>query len=194
MKTSLKTLLVGAVLLGASAGAACAQDAGWYVRGDVGGTFQGKIDGSPKAKADDGWIGAVGAGYDLGNGFRAEGELAYLDSDLKGPAGGDAKTLGGFANVYYDFNRQGAIQPFLGAGVGFANVKADNRLVDDDDTGFAYQAKAGVAYKVNDRWTGELAYRYVNVADVKLGSGLDRYDGDFSSQAVTLGVRYKLGQ
>jgi OOP family OmpA-OmpF porin len=193
MKTSLKTVFVAAALLAGSAGAASAQDAGWYVRGDLGGAFQGEVDGTPKLKADNGFAGAVGGGYALGNGIRAEGELLYLKSDLKGIAGGDAKTLGGFANVYYDFNRSGTFQPFIGGGLGFAQVKVDSRTVDDDDTGFAYQAKAGVAYKINDRWTGEVAYRYLGVTDVTLGSGINKVDGDFNSQAVTVGVRYKIG-
>lgn len=193
MKTSLKTAFVAAALLVGSAGAASAQDAGWYVRGDLGGAFQGEVDGTPKLKADNGWAGAVGGGYNLGNGVRAEGELVYLKSDLKGVAGGDAKTLGAFANVYYDFNRTGTWQPFIGGGLGFAQVKADSRTIDDDDTGFAYQAKAGVAYKINDKWTGEVAYRYLGVTDVTLGSGPGKVDGDFNSQAVTVGVRYKIG-
>lgn len=193
MKTSLKTAFVAAAILAGSAGAASAQDANWYVRGDVGGAFQGEVDGTPKAKADSGWAGAIGGGREFGNGLRAEGELLYLKGDLKGPAGGDLKTLGGFANLYYDFNRGGQVQPFVGAGVGFAQVKADSRLVDDDDTGFAYQAKAGVAYKINDKWTGEVAYRYVGVTDVSLGGGASKLSGDFNSQAVTVGVRYKIG-
>ena len=198
MKTSLKTILVAAALVAGSAGAASAQsaggqDTGWYVRGDLGGSFQSQVDGHPKAKADDGWAGDVGAGYELGNGLRAEGELAYLKSDLKGASGGDAKTLGGFANLYYDFNRGGTLQPFVGAGIGVAQVKVSSSLVHGDDTGFAYQAKAGVAYKINDRWTGEVAYRYLDVTSVGIGAGASRLDGDFSSQAITVGFRYKLG-
>jgi len=198
MKTSLKTIFVAAALLAGSAGAASAQnaggqDAGWYVRGDLGGSFQSQVDGNPKAKADDGFVGALGGGYEFGNGLRAEGELAYLKSDLKGASGGDSKTIGGFANVYYDFNRTSAWRPFVGAGIGFAQVKVNNSLVHDDDTGFAYQAKAGIAYKINDRWTGEVAYRYLDVTDVALGSGATRLNGDFSSQAVTVGFRYRLG-
>ena len=45
----------------------------------------------------------------------------------------------------------------------------------------------------NDRWTGEVAYRYLGVTDVSLGSGPAKLDGDFNSQAVTVGVRYKIG-
>lgn len=192
-RVSLMAAVAAAVLTTGAAGAASAQDTGWYVRGDLGGNFQGEVDGSPKAKADDGWIASAGAGYALGNGFRAEGELAYLDSDLKGATGGDTTTLGAFANGYYDFDTGGKLQPFVGAGLGFAKVEVDSPLVDDDDTGFAYQLKAGLGYKFNERLTGEAAYRYLGVTDVTLGSGVNRLDGDFTSQAVTVGLRYKLG-
>ena len=77
--------------------------------------------------------------------------------------------------------------------MGFAHVKADNSAFEDSDTGFAYQAKAGVAYKVNERLTGELAYRYLRVTDVKFGSSVSGLAGDLDSQAVTVGLRYKLG-
>lgn len=192
-RISLMAAVAAAAITVTAAGAASAQDSGWYVRGDLGGNFQGEVDGSPKAKADDGWIVSGGGGYALGNGFRAEGELAYLDSDLKGSAGGDVKTLGAFANGYYDFNTGTKFTPFVGAGIGFANVKVDSPLVDDDDTGFAYQVKAGVGYQFNDRLIGEAAYRYMGVTDVTIGSGVNRLDGDFTSHAVTVGLRYKLG-
>lgn len=192
--TSLMAAVAAASLAIGAAGAASAQDAGWYARGDLGGTFQSEVDGSPKAKADDGWLVSGGGGYAFGNGFRTDGEITYLDSDLKGSSGGgDLKTLGAFANGYYDFSTGSKFTPFVGAGIGFAKVKVDNNLVDDDDTGFAYQVKAGVGYQFNDRLTGEAAYRYMGVTDVTLGSGANRLDGDFKTQAVTVGLRYKLG-
>ncbi|MFN3520958.1 MAG: outer membrane protein [Phenylobacterium sp.] len=192
-RTTLMAAVAAAALAAGAAGSAAAQDAGWYVRGDLGGAFQGEVDGTPGAEADDGLAVAGGAGYALGNGFRAEGEVVYLDSDLEGAGGGDLTTLGAFANGYYDFNPAGKVQPFVGAGLGFAKVEVDSPLVDDDDTGFAYQLKAGVGYKFNERLTGEAAYRYLGVTDVSLGSGPNALDGDFTSHAVTVGVRYKLG-
>ncbi|WP_374573990.1 outer membrane protein [Phenylobacterium sp.] len=177
----------------ALAGSASAQDAGWYVQGNLGGDFQSKIDGSPSAKAKNGWAVSGAGGYALGNGFRVEGEALYLDGDVKGSAGGTAKTWAGFANGYYDFKTNSNFTPFVGAGIGFANVKVDGGAVNDDDTGFAYQLKTGVDYKFNDRLTGEAAYRYLGVTSVTLGSGANRLDGDFTDQALTVGLRYKLG-
>jgi OOP family OmpA-OmpF porin len=176
-----------------SATAAAAQDSGWYVRGDVGGNFQSEINGRSSAKGDTGWTVSGAVGRRIGDGFRGEGEVLYLDSSGKHSGAGDLKTVAGLLNGYYDFNRQGAWQPFVGAGVGFAQVKVDGGPSNGDDTGFAYQFKVGVAHPFNDRLTGEVAYRYLGVNGLEFGAGPGRVNGDFSTQAVTVGLRYKLG-
>jgi len=189
-RTLFAAALAGAAL---AATAASAQDANWYVRGEAGANFQSKVDGTPDAKGDTGWNIGAAAGRDFGNGFRTEAEVDYFDASGKHD-GGDLKTVAGFVNGYYDFNRGGAWQPFVGAGVGIAQVKVDGGLNDGDDTGFAWQLKAGVAHPFNDRLTGEIAYRYLGVTDVKFGGGVGGgIDGDYKSQAVTVGLRYKLG-
>ena len=191
---NIRTLTAVAIAATAlSATAAAAQDANWYVRGDVGGNFQSEVNGRPSAKGDTGWAVSGAAGRAIGDGFRGEGEVLYLDSSGKHAGSGDLKTIAGMVNGYYDFNRQGAFQPFVGAGVGFAQVKVDGGVSDGDDTGFAYQFKAGVAHPFNDRLTGEVAYRYFGVNGLEFGNGPGRLDGDFSTQAVTVGLRYKLG-
>lgn len=194
MKTKYIAPIAAVVALAAS-GSAMAQDAGWYVRGDLGGSTGGELDAdSGPIDLDDGWLVGGAGGYAFSNGVRAEGELLYMDNDLDTVSEGDIATLGAFANIAYEFNQQGRIRPFLGAGVGFAQVNYDDGVVDDDDIGFAYQAKAGVAYDINERMTAELAYRYLNVTDVEFGSGgASPVDGDYDNQAVTIGLRYKLG-
>lgn len=184
--------LVAAVVLVAG-GSAQAQDSGWYVRGDLGASFSGELDADQTMDLDDGWVVGGGGGYAFGNGVRAEGEMLYMQNDVESASEGESKTLAGFANVMYDFNRQGRIQPFVGAGIGFARVELQDGAIDDDDIGFAYQAKAGVAYKINDKLTAEAAYRYMRVTEVEFGSGASSLDGDLDSQAVTIGLRYKLG-
>lgn len=187
----LPPIAVAAVLV--AAGSAQAQERGWYVRGDVGGSFEGQVKAERNADLDSAVFGAAGVGYDLGNGLRAEGETVFTKNDLDSPSGGDATTIGGFANIVYDFQTPGRIKPFVGAGLGLAHVKPDGAGVDDEDTGLAYQAKAGVSYQINDRLTAEMAYRYMRVNDVKFGAGATGLESDLDSQTVTVGVRYKLG-
>lgn len=186
---------IAAVVALAAGGSAMAQDAGWYVRGDLGGSTGGELDADSGAiDLDDGWVVGGAGGYAFGNGVRAEGELLYMSNDLDSVSEGEATTLGAFANIAYEFNSQNRIRPFVGAGVGFAQVDYDDGVVDDDDIGFAYQAKAGVAYDINERMTAELAYRYLNVTDVEFGSGsASPIEGDYDNQTITVGLRYKLG-
>lgn len=192
----MKTLLLASVFAASAltASAAAAQDTGWYVRGDVGGTFESEIDGNVQRDLDEGLALSIGAGYQVNPNIRVEGELAHLQGDISGPLGGDAKMLGGFANAYYDFNPGGQWKPFVGAGIGFAKVDVDSFGINDDDTAFAWQLKAGVAHDFSDRLTGEVAYRYLGVNDIEVRGPLSRVDGDFSANAVTVGLRYKLGQ
>lgn len=183
-----------AIAFALTGGTAMAQDAGWYVRGDLGGSTAGEIDADSTTDLDSGWLVGGAGGYAFNNGVRVEGEMLYLNNDLDSDTEGDTSTLGAFANVAYEFKNVGRIRPFVGAGVGFAQVNYDDGVVDDDDIGFAYQAKAGLAYDINERLTTELAYRYINVTDVEFGSGATSpVSADYDNQAVTIGLRYKLG-
>ncbi|THD64824.1 outer membrane beta-barrel protein [Phenylobacterium sp.] len=171
-----------------------ADDNGWYVRGDAGATFSGRIDGTNGPRSDDGWTADLGAGKSFGNGFRSDAELLYLDGSGKSGAG-DTHVLAGFLNGYYDFLPNSQWRPFIGAGIGVADVKVDDsfRAPHGDRTTFAYQAIAGVSHPFSDRLTGEVAYRYIGAPNVKFGSDDDRVKGDFGASLVTVGLRYRFG-
>ena len=186
----------------------------WYVRGDLGYSVGGQLDTSfevndeeeletrpqsahsggkagPQALTisqsfdfEDDWMfdAAVGHGYD--NGFRAEVELARRDNDISNTTV-DAQATSLMINGYYDFNRGGRFQPYVGLGVGYAKVDINN----DDDSNFAWQAMAGVGVPVNQNLTLDLGYRFMSVDDLDF-SGLN---ADYEHQAVTLGVRYQFG-
>lgn len=179
----------GVLVLG---GTAHAQDVGGYLRGELGGSLESDSAASDLVDVQNSVAVGVAFGYGFANGLRAEGELLYLQNDLEANPDGDTSSIGGFANVIYDFNRIGAIQPFFGAGIGFTRVDIDNGIFSGDDSGFTYQAKAGFAYQINDRLNAELVYRYVVATDLDFGSRASGLNGDFDSQAVTIGLRYKL--
>lgn len=202
-----KLLLVTAALVALS-GVAQAQDRGPYVFGDVGYSFDGSFDPDDDAlndlEHDDGWLGLIGGGYGFDNGIRLEGELGYRDNDLSSNDffvfGGHANAWSFMANGYYDFNRGGVVQPYLGAGVGAANVSADaaaNILsFDDSETVFAYQLMAGLGFTATRQLTVDLGYRYFNAQGVNFelsdGNGPPTLtgDADYDQQAVTIGLRY----
>lgn len=190
MKTSLMPTIALAAL--ALAGAAQAQDAGWYVRGDAGGTYQPDLNSTPSVKGETGWTVDAAVGRSFGA-FRTEGQILYSEADHK-VGDGQTKVLAGMLNGYYDFETGTRFKPFVGAGVGLGQVKLDGGAAEDDDTGFAYQLQTGVAYPINDRLSAQVAYRYMGVNDVKLRSGASSLRGDYRDQAVTFGVTYKLGR
>jgi OOP family OmpA-OmpF porin len=179
----------------AVAGAAHAQqgaDAQWYVRGDAGGSFQSEVNSTPKVKGESGWTIDAAVGRTFGPNVRGEGELLYSDADQKS-SDGRIKVIAGLANGYYDFDTSTRLRPFVGAGIGIAQVKLDGGPIHDDDTGFAYQFQTGVAYPINPQLSAQIAYRYLGVNDVKLGEGPFRLSGDYHDQAVTAGLTYRFG-
>jgi len=197
MKSLILMAAASAALISAAAPSAswAADDNSWYVRGDAGATFSGRIDGPNGPRSDDGWTVGGGVGKSFGNGWRAEGQLLYLDNSGKSGAG-DTKVFGGFANGYYDFLPNSQWRPFLGAGIGMAQVKEDGgpaAAPHGDKTVFAYQLHAGVSHPFNDQLTGEVAYHYLGAPSVTFGSGASRVDGDFGASLVTVGLRYRFG-
>ena len=189
MKTT--ALVAAAAVAALTSAPAVAQE--WYVRGDVSATLDSKLDSRPALKGDDGWGLGLAVGREYESGFRTEAEVLHLKNDSKTTLADDQKTLGGFVNAYYDFNKEGAIQPFVGAGVGVARVKVNGGPYEDRDIDFAYQLKAGLGYRLSDKLTGELAYRYLGAPDLKFGAGPTQAKGDFRSQAISVGLRYRFG-
>ncbi|HEY3951038.1 outer membrane protein [Phenylobacterium sp.] len=200
MKSLILVAASAAALLAVPAAASAApsgssDDNGWYVRGDAGATFSGRIDGTNGPRSDSGWAIDAGVGKSLGNGWRAEGQILYLDNSGKSGFG-DTKVTAGLASVYYDFLPDSQWRPFLGAGIGVAQVKEDGgpaAAPHGDKTTFAYQVGGGIAHPFNDQLTGEIAYRYLGAPDVKFGGAGARVNGDFGASLVTVGLRYKFG-
>jgi outer membrane protein OmpA-like peptidoglycan-associated protein/opacity protein-like surface antigen len=147
------------------------------------------------ANTDTGYdFGAV-VGHDFG-GFRLEAEVSYREADLTETAGttpwlprasnpanvfaagtyasaGDANALSFMLNGLLDFGDDDGLQGFVGGGVGVARVDVHNVVsaptwLDDSDTGFAWQALAGVRAPLSDSWDVGLKYRFFNASKVDL--------------------------
>jgi OmpA-OmpF porin, OOP family len=144
-------------------------------------------------------------GYDFG-GFRLESEVGYREADLKGfsssvpaipstsgtalsPAGlkatgGDVNALSFMINGMLDFGDDDGLQGFVGGGVGVARVDVQQVFaapswLDDSDTGFAWQAIAGIRAPLSDSWDVGIKYRFFNASGVDL---VDRLGRDVSTK------------
>lgn len=159
-------------------------------------------------------------GYDFG-GFRLESEVSYRQADVTGfnsqtpqiPGGsgvalqrggsydvaGDASALSFMVNGLLDFGDDDGIQGFVGGGVGVARVDVQTvfaapAFLDDSDTGFAWQALAGVRAPLSDNWDVGLKYRFFNADKVNLVDRLGRaVDTRFRSHSIMGSLIYNFG-
>lgn len=155
-------------------------------------------------------------GYDFGA-FRLESEVSYRETDIEGTTGtiptgtsavvrtgvfetaGDINALSFMVNGLIDFGADDGIQGFVGGGVGVARVDVQNILaapawLDDSDTGFAWQALAGIRAPLSDSWDVGLKYRYFNAPNVDLVDRLGgAVDTKFTSHSILGSLIYNFG-
>jgi outer membrane protein OmpA-like peptidoglycan-associated protein len=209
MKTvALATLAAGASLAGTSGAAHATED--WYGRVDVGHSVDGDFDvkpaGYPWAAANDvenDWVESFGLGYAFDDGVRMEGELSHRFNEVDaGPAlndGGDLHIWSAMFNAYFDFNRGGEVDPYIGFGFGSARVivnGADSwRFFDERDVTLAYQAMAGMAFAVTPHVSLDIGYRYFATDDIEFTSfqptRVNRR-AEYNQDSVTIGLRWEL--
>jgi opacity protein-like surface antigen len=130
-----------------------------------------------KIKTKLGFVGGGSLGYKFSNGFRLEGEVAYRQNrlDSKHFARSYGKSLSGksyswsyMVNVLYDFDDlsfcPSSVVPYLGVGVGYTSnhgqLKDRGYRIKSSDHGIAYQGIAGIGYKLTEKTTLAVEYRY----------------------------------
>ena len=100
-------------------------------------------------------------------------------------------------NGYYDFELDGDLTPFIGLGVG--NVSTDVSfapsgvpIVNDDDSGFAWQVIVGADYSISEQLLFFGNYRYVSADDASVNVSLVPATLDIENefQAFEIGLKY----
>lgn len=149
---ALTILLTAAVALAAAASSASAQ--GLYAGGQLGiGDGGGEF-------ANSGFDLELAAGPVIGgfigkeiDSIRIEGELTYRHNDMDSivgfPVAGEMSSTALMGNVYYDFGDRTDFTPYLGIGLGVANITFDS-AAHDTDIALALQIMAGGAFPVTD--------------------------------------------
>jgi len=98
-------------------------------------------------------------GYQFTRLIRAELEYRDMEADIDAidqfRVKGQSAATAGFLNVWFDFNRGGYIQPYIGAGVGRAHVS----FGDASDTVLIGQAGLGLNLAVTDHLAIDIGYR-----------------------------------
>lgn len=149
------------------------------------------------------FAGALGVRFSRN--LRVEAELSYRTANLdtitiesagiESGVGGEIETYLGLLNVYYDFDVDRKIQPFLTAGAGI--VMHDGNVDDstgfasdasDSHTSFAWQLGAGAKYRVSPGMAFTGSYRYLDSLDIEF----DQYKIDYSGHEFRVGIEYDL--
>lgn len=198
-------------LLLSSVVAANAGENAWYVSGAGGMSFFNDADnslsgGSFEASYNPGFAFVAAGGRQFDFGLRVEGEIGYRQASVdtvkfSGATGsldgsGHSSALSFMANGLYDFDLGSRFKPYLGGGIGFANVSANNikalntTLVDDSAVVFAYQAIGGLGYAVTPQFTAFVEYRYFATSNPKFSQAGGTVESEFQTNNVMLGVRY----
>jgi opacity protein-like surface antigen len=90
-------------------------------------------------------------------------------------------------NLYFE-PQLGPLNPYIGAGIGWANVAfdQDDLDIDDDDWVFAYQGIAGAVLKLGERAGLFAAYRYFATDDPAFAGT----DIEYRTHNIEIGFRF----
>ena len=183
----------------------------------------GTLAGAGKVDHKVGWDADGIIGYDFGP-FRMEAEVGYREATVDGYtsstttavdsvrppiaagtfpyAGGRTSALSFMLNGLLDFGDDAGLNGFVGGGVGVARVKEGNYslrtgggFLNDSDTGFAYQALAGIRSRLTDHIDVGLKYRFFNADGVDTIDALGRANhGRFRSHSLLGSLIYNFGE
>ena len=176
MKT-IKTIALFAVCVAcvfAGSRPSLGQDAGFYVKADLGGNWTKDIElreffGTPlapnsKITLDPGIRFGMGGGYSFNDWFALEGEFGVFENSIESVTGASQVHNAYFGNVPFLVNAKlrwptrSGFQLYLGAGVGFSETffSVDQLAINnvslhgsDANVVFAWQAFGGVQYIIN---------------------------------------------
>lgn len=128
-------------------------------------------------------------------------QLHLGSTDAKVPAHLNLRAYSLMANAWYDFDTDMGFTPYIGGGIGLAQVQingnlAGYRLNAKNDTTFAWQLGAGIAVPISDSVKATLDYRYfaADGAKLKIEPGFHggNINADFNDHSIMVGLRFNL--
>lgn len=175
----------------------------WYLRGDLGYNVSSSAGLEVRDPVDNivargfdfdkGVTPSIGIGYQFTDYLRADVTTSYSRQDVDGLEA-KARTWDMMANAYVDMGNFAGFTPYLGAGLGFANVRysvdTDQGNYKTDDYRFAWALMAGVGIDLTENVKLDLGYRYgvINGGDVA-GETLNLSDKDIKTHQLRAGIR-----
>jgi opacity protein-like surface antigen len=136
--------------------------------------------------------------------FRLEGEISMGKNDFKqidfdtsslSIISGEMKSIAGLTTLYYDFDVDWPVQPFVSAGAGVVNYEVEisdptgtASDISDDTTTFVWSVGGGGKYRVSPDFAFTGSYRYLASPELDVGA----YNIDYSAHEFRIGFEYDL--
>jgi len=181
--TSSKVLTLSCVLV--TSLSAVAQSSRFYVKVDAGGNvtedatlneFFGPVAPNTKVKFDPGFRSGLAGGYQLTPWFAPELEVGFMENQISEITRAHVHdtwiaNIPFLVNGKFQFPNSTIVTPYAGAGVGFSEswLSADHISLggtslhgDIYDTVFAWQAFAGLRFRINEQMGLSVEYHYFN--------------------------------
>ncbi len=153
-------------------------------------------DGNSNVREDNFGFGAV-IGNRLSDHVKIEFETSYVGGDqTKRGVNYDFDVWANMLNVYLFNEYAGAIAPYAGLGIGFANIWGDISMPKMSDSVFdlSYSAMIGVNFALNDRVDLNLGLKYQYYGEVEHKLNGDEYAiTDVDATEFYFGAAYKFG-
>lgn len=175
--------------------------AGWYLRGDI--AYVPSVNAKARLKGDDellrGKVKATaaysgGVGYQFTDNIRGDITAGYRKMKIGGePIEADIWEV--MANAYYDIGNFSGVTPYVGAGLGMANLKYDigynDAISGRNTTRLQWALMAGAAIDVTENIKFDLGYRYARISsgDAANEGGNAYADKGLESHQLRAGVR-----
>jgi opacity protein-like surface antigen len=161
-----------------------------YVRGNLQYLFSSnedaRVSGVKFNSDEEAGLGISGAvGTKLLNDFRVEAEVLYFATEIEN-TNTDIDNLAFMVNGYYDLKTSTKFTPYVGAGIGLANIEVDAPAYRNSDNVFAYQALVGVSYELDKNSSVTAGYRYFGTQDSEY-NGIKR---TYGKNVLEVGYRY----
>jgi OOP family OmpA-OmpF porin len=150
--------------------------------------------------------------------FRGELEYMYRENEVDnfaiqgGPSGasGDVDVMTVMANVYFEYDLDIGVVPYVGFGIGWAQLHLEAKnsefpersRFDSSDSVFAYNLLVGGSYPMNEVVDLSLGYRYLGTTDSEVNNSLSnpnvtpttrrsaRMDYEYDAHEVVFGIRF----
>ncbi len=206
--------LLGASALALVAALSAAADEGPYVKGMIGVGSTSDLDvrrGDEEfdIQAEGALRGLIGGGYAFSGGvldnWRLDGDVVYRPNDL-GSIGNlndsdvEIDNVAAMVHAIRDFNRGGALNPYIGVGTGvsFTEIDVDSVIGSGsgDETSIAGEALVGLGLKLTPRLRADVEYRYFRTAeDVEFTvGGVEHEFRETDSHDVFFGLRFSFNE